>query len=155
MTKPTIESPSSSLSQVTRPKTQFLIHKKSHPTLYKVSHNSNCSPYLVSTLIRENAQKNPEVLLLFKNSKKNAQSLGDLADAALTIEQTSNSLDKVTSVLQNIEDRLNDTQQQLESLIPKQNELEESTSNLSFFSDNDLEAVIQSLGEGFFSKNVE
>lgn len=155
MTKPTIKSPSSSLSQVTRPKPQSPIHRESkleaQQKLHSVSKNAGSSPLLIWTLIRTNAQENPEVLSLFKNSKKNAQSLDDLAEIASTIEQTSNSLDKVTSVLQNIEDRLNDTQQQLESLILKQNELEESTSNLSFFSDNDLEAVIQSLGEDFLS----
>lgn len=156
MTKPTIKLSSNSFSQVTRPKTKFLIHKKSHPKLYQASHNSDCSPYLILTLARNNAQKNPQVLSLFKNSKKNAQNLDDLAEIASTIEQTSNPLDTLPSVLQNVEGTMNEAEQGLDFLIQSQKQSEASNTNpLSLFSDNELEVVLQNLGEDFFSQNVE
>ncbi len=103
MTKPNTKSSSSTLSQVRRPKAELSISKKSHPQLYKVSYNSDCSPYLILTLARKNAQKHPEVLSLFKNSNKNAPSLDDLAEEASTkLDQVSNKLKSVLIDLDNV-----------------------------------------------------
>ena len=153
MTKPTIKSSSSSLGQVTLPKEEFTIHKKSHPKLYTASYKSDCSPYLVFTLIRKNAQQNPEVLSLFKNSKKNAPSLGDLAEAALCeiasgenasnkLEQPSSKVDSFSQVLKNFEDAL-------ESMTASRNEavtinLSDSLEDLDI---DELALAIQSLDD--------
>lgn len=133
MTKPNTKH-SSVFSRPTRQKTEYLIHKKYHPKLYHISYNSDCSPYLIWTLIRNNAKQNPA--LLFKNSKQNGPSLDDLAKAALS------KVDSLSQALKNFEDAL-------ESMIVSSNKA--VTTNLSdSFKDLDteeLELALQSLDD--------
>lgn len=162
MTKPTIKSSSHSLSQVTRPKIEFLIHKKSHPKLYQASYNSDCSPYLIWTLMRKNAQQNPAVLL-FKNSNKNAPSLGDLAEAASTqitsIESALNKLDQVfedlKSTLSDL-DNLNIYPETSLNLAKKLENVSTDFSDSSFknFSIEELQLLSESLDDDFSEQTI-
>jgi hypothetical protein len=160
MTKPTIKSSSRSLSKVMRPEAEFPIHKKSHPKLYTTSYKSDCSPYLVWTLIRKNAQQNPVVLSLFKNSNKNAPSLGDLGEAASSklvsvenalneIEQPSSQVDSFSQALKNFEDAS-------ESVTASRNEavtidLSDSLEDLDI---DELELAIQSLDDDSLEQTI-